>query len=109
MSPRFVPSIALILCAGFSLVSAAKKPRIGVVAIQDRKGHSVGAAALDRRLLSLVKNAGFEVSPLRFQPAADVEHQARALDCTYILYTDVVDVHKTAGTQLINTVGASKS
>jgi hypothetical protein len=86
----------------------AKKPRIGVVAIQDRKGHSLGASALDGRLLSLVKGAGFEVAPLRFQPAADVEHKAREAGCAYILYTDVVDVHKTTGTQVVNAVTPTK-
>jgi hypothetical protein len=80
---------------------------MGVVAIQDRGQHSLGNAALNGRLLSLLKNAGFETVALRFQPAADVEHAAREAGCTYILYTDVVDVHHTAATQVANTVPGS--
>jgi hypothetical protein len=101
-------SIALVVCASCAMGWAAKKPRIGVVAIQDRKQHALGASALDGRLLNLVKGAGFESAPLRFQPAADVEHQAREAGCAYILYTDVVDVHKTTGTQVVNAVSASR-
>ena len=101
-------SIALVVCVSCAIGSAAKKPRIGVVAIQDRKQHALGASALDGRLLNLVRSAGFEAAPLRFQPAADVEHQAREAGCAYILYTDVMDVHKTTGTQVVNAVSASK-
>jgi len=54
------------------------------------------------------KDAGFEAAPLRFQPAADVEHQAHEAGCQYILYTDVVDVHKTTGTQVVNAVTPTK-
>jgi hypothetical protein len=108
MSLRFVRWLSLVLCTGCVLGWAAKKPRIGIVAIQDRKGHALVSSPLDGRLLSLLKNAGFEAAPLRFQPAADVEYQAREAGCTYILYSDVVDVHKTTGTQVVNAVSASR-
>ena len=98
-------AVGLCLCGiGF----AAKKPRIGVVAIQDRKGHGLGTSALQNKLLSLVRGAGYEGVTLKFQPAADVEAQARQARCDYILYTDVVDVHRTAGTQVANAVSRSR-
>ena len=99
-------SIGLCLLCGIGY--AAKKPRIGVVTIQDRKGHGLGTAALQSRLLSLIRGAGYDGVTLNFQPAADVEAQARQAQCGYILYTDVVDVHRTAGTQVANAVSASK-
>jgi hypothetical protein len=86
---------------------AAKKPRVAVVAIQDRGHHSLGDSALNARLLNLVKGSGFEATALQFQPAADVEHAAREAGCDYILYTDLVDVHHTTGTQVANTVSGS--
>ena len=104
MLRRFLLRMTLPLCLWCALGFAAKKPRVGVVAIQDRGQHSLGYSALNGRLLGLVKGAGFEGVALKFQPAADVEHAAREAGCAYILYTDVVDVHHTAGTQVANTV-----
>src|ERR1044071_2455854 len=98
-------AIGLCLCGSGS---AAKKPRIGVVTIQDRKGHGLGTSALQNKLLSLVRGAGYEGVTLNFQPAADVEAQARQARCDYILYTDVVDVHRTAGTQVSNAGSPSR-
>jgi hypothetical protein len=104
--PIFRISVAVFLCgmAGF----AAKKPRVGVVAIQDRKDHGLGNAALEAKLLSLLRSAGFDSVPLRFQPAADVDHEARQAGCAYILYTVIVDVHRTTATAVANAVTSSK-
>ena len=96
------------LCLLCGVGTAAKKPRIGVVTIQDRKGHGLGIPALQGRLLGLIRGAGYDGVTLNFQPAADVEAQARQAQCGYILYTDVVDVHRTSGTQVANAVTASR-
>ena len=108
MGRQFLTLAVIGSCLCSLSVRAAKKPRIGVVAIQDRKGHALGTVALENRLLSLVKGAGYEGVPLRFQPAADVDHQARQAGCAYILYTDIVDVHRTTGTAVANAVSPSK-
>ena len=108
MGRQFLSLAWIGLCVCGLTVLAAKKPRIGVVAIQDRKGHALGTSALEGRLLSLVKSAGYDGVPLRFQPAADVDHEARQAGCAYILYTDIVDVHRTAGTAVANAVSPSK-
>jgi len=79
---------------------AADKPiaaRVGVVPIQDHAGRSLGYSALDSKMLGLLRSAGFQPVPLRFQPAADLEAAARAADCAYILYTDIIDIHRTTG------------
>lgn len=108
MRSGVIRTIAVLLCLGCGAGWAAKKARMGVVAIQDRGHHELGYTALNGKLLSLVKGSGFDGVLLKFQPAADLEHAAREAGCTYILYTDVVDVHQTAGTQVANVVTASK-
>lgn len=94
---RWTSLFVTVLCV---VTIAAKKPaavRVGAVAIQDHAGRSLGYSALDRRLLGLLRNAGFHAVPLRFQPAADLESAARQADCAYILYTDILDIHRSGG------------
>lgn len=98
--------IGILVCL-CSTALAAKKAKIGIVAIQDSKRNSLDYSALEGRLLRLVRGAGFEAVPLRFQPAGDVDHAAREKECDYILYTDVVDVRRTTGSQVVNTVSVS--
>src|SRR5579862_6550562 len=101
-------TIVVLFCLGCGTGWAAKKARVGVVAIQDRGNHELGYSALNGELLNLVKGSGFDSVLLKFQPAADLEHAGREAGCSYILYTDVVEVHQTAGTQVANAMTASK-
>jgi hypothetical protein len=100
MQRRILRWISLFITVFCAMTIAAKKPtavRLGVVSIQDHAGRSLGYSALDGRLLGLLRSAGFHAVPLRFQPAADLESAARQADCLYILYTDILDIHRTAG------------
>src|SRR5947199_657213 len=76
---RAVCSAAVVLAGSAGLLLGVTKPapRIGVVAIQDHEGRSLGFQALNNRLLLLLKNAGYRPVALEFQPSADVEHAAR--------------------------------
>lgn len=104
----------LFVMAGVLALSAdtlkMKPMRLGVVSIQNRTGRNASMAGLDGRLIALLKKSGVDTVPLRFAPPADVDHAARAAKCEYILYTDVVSVRPTAGSQVRNaarkTVGA---
>ena len=99
---RAVCSAAVVLAGSAGLLLGVTKPapRIGVVAIQDHEGRSLGFQALNNRLVLLLKNAGYRPVALEFQPSADVEHAARQLGCTHILYTDIVEIRKSAGPQI---------
>ena len=99
---RAVCCTAAVLAGSVGLLFGVTKPapRIGVVAIQDHEGRSLGFQALNNRLLQLLRNAGYRPVALEFQPSADVEHAARQLGCTHILYTDIVEVRKSAAPQI---------
>lgn len=103
MQRGFLRWTALVISLFCAAAVAANKPaavRIGVVAIQDHAGRSLGYSALDAKMLGLLRGAGFEPVPLRFQPAADLEATARDAGCAYILYTDIIDIHRTTGPHL---------
>src|SRR5262245_4703178 len=103
------PYIVMLICASCSVVIAADRAtpvRVGAVEIRDHGGRSIGFDALDKRLLLLLRNAGFHAEKLRFAPPADVEYAARQANLTHILYTDVVDIRRTAGAQMGNVLRA---
>jgi hypothetical protein len=78
--------------------------RICAVALQDHGGRAVGYSDLDKRHLKLLKEAGFQPVAIPFQPSADLERAARDTSCRYILYSDIIDMRRTAGGQLASAV-----
>ncbi len=99
---RWFAAALLTACAVWGADKRAV--RIGVVPIQDHQGRSLHFGAIDARFAGLLRGQGVEVTPLRFQPAADVDHQAREAHCDYVLYTDIVDIRKAGGAQFVKAV-----
>ncbi len=98
-------SVTLLSFQHSSAVAAEPSPvRVGAVAIRDHAGRSIGFSALDARMVSQLKKAGLQAVTLPFRPAADMDHAARQAKCDYILYTDILDIRKTAGSQISDKV-----
>jgi hypothetical protein len=73
--------------------SGAKQPgaiRVGVVQINNKSGKpSVSADALRMRLIGEIKGAGVDAIPLNGTSAAELDAEAKAKQCDYILYSDL--------------------
>lgn len=96
---------SVVLVAGAAAAAPkAVNARLCAVALQDHGGKAIGFSDLDKRNLKLLKEAGFAPVAIPFQPSADVERAAREKSCTYILYTDIIDMRRTAGGQISNAV-----
>ena len=73
--------------------SQAKQPgaiRVGVVQINNKSGKpSVSADALRMRLIGEIQGAGVDAIPLNGTSAAELDAEAKAKQCDYILYSDL--------------------
>jgi hypothetical protein len=92
--------------AALTLTAAApgwsQTTRIAAVAIQDRSVRPISTSGMDATIRSVLGKQGFEAVTLTFAPPADVEYQARLAGCSYILYTDIAAMRKSAGRQIGN-------
>jgi hypothetical protein len=88
-----------------SSVSAAmtKAPgtlRVGVVAINNRTDRSVSLDSLRQRLIGRIAGSGIDAVPLSGISAAEVESEAKAKQCDFILYTDLSTLKISAAKKL---------
>ena len=99
-----------------SSVSAAmtKAPgtmRVGVVAINNRTDRSVSLESLRQRLIGRIAGSGIDAVPLSGISAAEIEAEAKAKQCDFVLYTDLstlkISAAKKLGGFLGRAVGAS--
>lgn len=70
----------------------AKRPgaiRVGVVQINNKTEKPVAADTLRLRLISEIQGGGIEAIPLNGTSAAELEAEAKAKQCDYILYSDL--------------------
>lgn len=72
--------------------SNAKQPgaiRVGVVQINNKSGKPVSAEALRGRLIQEIVGAGVDAIPLNGMSAAELDAEAKAKQCDFILYSDI--------------------
>jgi hypothetical protein len=70
----------------------AKKPgtlRVGVVQINNKAGKQISQEALRQRLIGQIQSAGIEAVALNGMSAPEIEAEAKAKQCDYVLYSDV--------------------
>jgi hypothetical protein len=70
----------------------AKRPgaiRVGVVQINNKTGKPVAADTLRLRLISEIQGSGIEAIALNGTSAAELDAEAKAKQCDYILYSDL--------------------
>ena len=70
----------------------AKRPgavRVGVVQINNKSGKPVAADTLRMRLISEIQGSGIEAIALNGTSAAELDAEAKAKQCDYILYSDL--------------------
>jgi hypothetical protein len=94
------------MAGGLLVVALAIEPaaaRVCTVAVQDRLETGAPTEELDAAIQSELARAGIDAVGLHFQPAADLDHTARAAGCGFTLYTDVVR----AGSRSADTLAAA--
>jgi len=72
--------------------AGAKQPgtlRVGVVQINNKAGKQISQEALRQRLISQIHGAGIEAVPLNGMSPSEIEAEAKAKQCDYVLYSDV--------------------
>ena len=74
--------------------------RVGVVAINNRTDRSVSLDSLRQRLIGRIATSGIEAVPLSGISAAEIESEAKAKQCDYILYTDLSTLKISAAKKL---------
>ena len=75
-----------------SAANEAKRPgsvRVGVVQINNKSGKPVAADTLRLRLISEIQGSGIDAIALNGSSAAELEAEAKAKQCDYILYSDL--------------------
>ena len=79
--------------AAANQANQAKQPgqiRVGVVQINNKSGKpSVSGDALRMRLIGEIQGSGVEAIPLNGTSAAELDAEAKAKQCDYILYSDL--------------------
>ena len=97
------PVLAIVLLYPASSGLAVKRllGRVGVVAVQDHANAPLDQHSLNGRLAKLLKDNSFDAVQLSFKPAADLEYEAGQVQCTHILYTDIVSIRRAGGAQLV--------
>jgi hypothetical protein len=63
--------------------------RVGVVQINNKAGKPISQEVLRQRLIGNIQTAGIEAVPLNGISPGEVEAEAKAKQCDYILYTDL--------------------
>ncbi|HSE33900.1 MAG TPA: hypothetical protein VLA93_20175 [Pyrinomonadaceae bacterium] len=67
--------------------------RVGVVQVNNKSGKpTVSAEALRTRLINEIQGSGIEAIPLNGTSAAELEAEAKAKQCDYILYSDLASL-----------------
>lgn len=83
--------------------AAAKAPgtvRVGIVAINNRSDRNVSLDSLRQRLIGAIAANGIDAIPLGGVSATEIEAEARARQCDYILYTDLSTLKISAAKKL---------
>jgi len=87
-TPGTVPSAS----ATSPAANEAKRPgaiRVGVVQINNKSGKPVAADTLRLRLISEIQGSGIDAIALNGTSAAELDAEAKAKQCDYILYSDL--------------------
>ena len=74
--------------------------RVGVVAINNRTDRSVSLDSLRQRLIGRIAGSGIDAVPLSGISAAEIESEAKAKQCDFILYTDLSTLKISAAKKL---------
>jgi hypothetical protein len=75
-----------------SVAAGAKQPgtiRVGVVQINNKAGKPISQEALRQRLIGQIQAASIDAVPLNGLSPAEIEAEAKAKQCDYVLYSDV--------------------
>ncbi|MFZ0062326.1 MAG: hypothetical protein WAL47_09840 [Pyrinomonadaceae bacterium] len=87
-----------------SMASAMAKPpgtlRVGVVAINNQTDRSVSLESLRQRLIGRIGSSGIDAIPLAGSSPAELEAEAKAKQCDFILYTDLSTLKVSAAKKL---------
>ncbi|HEY8227297.1 MAG TPA: hypothetical protein VIG25_18640, partial [Pyrinomonadaceae bacterium] len=75
--------------AAVSTAKPAGVIRVGVVQINNKAGKPVSQDVLRQRLIGNIQTTGIEAVPLNGISSGEVEAEAKAKQCDYILYTDL--------------------
>jgi hypothetical protein len=81
----------------------AKAPgaiRVGVVQINNKTDHQVSTESLRGRLLGEIEGNGIDAIPLNATSPGEVEAEAKAKQCDFILYTDIAALKISAAKKL---------
>jgi hypothetical protein len=87
-TPGNVPSVSAPSAAG----NEAKRPgavRVGVVQINNKSGKPIAADTLRLRLIGEIQGSGIDAIALNGTSAAELDAEAKAKQCDYILYSDL--------------------
>lgn len=79
---------------------AAGALRVGVVAINNRTDRSLSLDSLRQRLVGRIAGSGIDAVPLSGVSAAEIEAEAKAKQCDFILYTDLSTLKISAAKKL---------
>ena len=74
--------------------------RVGVVAINNRTDRQVSVDSLRQRLIGRIAGSGIDAVPLSGISAAELEAEAKAKQCDFILYTDLSTLKTSAAKKL---------
>jgi hypothetical protein len=74
--------------------------RVGIVAINNRSDRPVSLDSLRQRLIGGIAATGIDAVPLNGVSASEIEAEAKARQCDYILYTDLSTMKISAAKKL---------
>ena len=87
-----------------SMAAAMTKPagtlRVGVVAINNRTDRSVSVESLRQRLIGRIAVSGVDAIPLSGVSPSEIESEAKAKQCDFVLYTDLSTLKISAAKKL---------
>lgn len=92
MMPETQPATTQATATSPSVSSVAKQPgtlRVGVVQINNKAGKPISQEALRQRLIGQIQAASIDAVPLNGLSPSEIEAEAKAKQCDYILYSDV--------------------
>ncbi len=79
--------------------------RVGVVAINNRTDKTVSLDSLRQRLIGRIAGSGIDAVPLSGISAAEIESEAKAKQCDFVLYTDLSTLKISAAKKLGGLLG----
>ena len=86
--------------AGSAMNKAPGTLRVGVVAINNRSDRQLSVESLRQRLIGGIENSGIDAVPLSGVSASEIEAEAKAKQCDFILYTDLSTLKVSAAKKL---------